>query len=90
MCLYAILPLVLALQIVRRRIGEVSEWSKVLDSKSSVRQRTVGSNPTLSAMENQGFRAFCPEAFFVVFYCDSLFDSMEFYGTFRENACVVR
>ena len=30
--------------------GEVSEWSKELDSKSSVRfSRTVGSNPTLSA-----------------------------------------
>ncbi len=30
--------------------GEVAEWSNALDSKSSVRfQRTVGSNPTLSA-----------------------------------------
>ena len=29
--------------------GEVSERSKVLDSKSSVPQGTVGSNPTLSA-----------------------------------------
>ena len=27
----------------------MSEWSKVLDSKSSVQQCTVGSNPTLSA-----------------------------------------
>ena len=30
--------------------GEVSEWSKVLDSKSSVPQGTEGSNPSLSAM----------------------------------------
>jgi hypothetical protein len=29
--------------------GEVSEWSKVLDSKSSVAQATGGSNPPLSA-----------------------------------------
>ena len=29
--------------------GEVSEWSKVFDSKSNVQQCTVGSNPTLSA-----------------------------------------
>ncbi len=30
--------------------GEVSEWSKVIDSKSIVPQGTVGSNPTLSAI----------------------------------------
>ena len=30
--------------------GEVTEWPIVLDSKSSVRRRTVGSNPTLSAI----------------------------------------
>ena len=33
--------------------GEVAEWSNALDSKSSVRLwRTVGSNPTLSAMKS--------------------------------------
>ena len=31
--------------------GEVSERFKEFDSKSIVRQRTVGSNPTLSARE---------------------------------------
>jgi hypothetical protein len=35
--------------------GEVAEWSNALDSKSSVRfQRTVGSNPTLSAKKRFG------------------------------------
>jgi hypothetical protein len=29
--------------------GEVAEWSKAPDSKSGIRQRIVGSNPTLSA-----------------------------------------
>ena len=45
--------------------GEVSEWSKVTDSKSVVVKATVGSNPTLSARKTQGFRAKRPEAFFV-------------------------
>ena len=32
-------------------LGRVAEWSKALDSKSSVRpRRTVGSNPTSSAL----------------------------------------
>ncbi len=31
-------------------LGEVAEWSIVLDSKSSVPPGTVGSNPTLSAL----------------------------------------
>ncbi len=30
--------------------GGVTEWTKVRDWKSRVRQRTVGSNPTLSAI----------------------------------------
>jgi len=30
--------------------GEVTEWPNVLDSKSSDRLRSVGSNPTLSAI----------------------------------------
>ncbi len=30
-------------------LGEVAEWSKALDSKSSVGQLTEGSNPSLSA-----------------------------------------
>ena len=30
--------------------GEVAEWSKAPDSKSGIRQRIVGSNPTLSAI----------------------------------------
>ena len=30
-------------------LGEVAEWTKAVDSKSIVRRRTVGSNPTLSA-----------------------------------------
>ena len=29
--------------------GEVAEWTKAVDSKSTVGQPTVGSNPTLSA-----------------------------------------
>ncbi len=29
--------------------GEVAEWPKAVDSKSTVGQPTVGSNPTLSA-----------------------------------------
>lgn len=32
--------------------GEVSEWSKVIDSKSIVPQGTEGSNPSLSASSN--------------------------------------
>ena len=31
--------------------GEVAEWSKAPDSKSGIRQRIVGSNPTLSAIK---------------------------------------
>ena len=35
----------------RANFGEVAEWSNARDSKSRVRfQRTVGSNPTLSAI----------------------------------------
>lgn len=46
--------------------GEVAEWSNALDSKSSVRfQRTVGSNPTLSAKKRlgavAGAKAWLPE-----------------------------
>jgi hypothetical protein len=37
--------------IISRR-GEVAEWSKAPDSKSGIRQRIVGSNPTLSASGN--------------------------------------
>ena len=33
--------------------GEVTEWSKVHDWKSCVRQRTAGSNPALSASSKQ-------------------------------------
>ena len=43
--------------------GEVSEWSKVIDSKSIVPQGTVGSNPTLSASEITGFAGF-PQSLF--------------------------
>ena len=35
----------------RFRAGEMSEWSKVPDSKSGVGQPTKGSNPLLSANE---------------------------------------
>ena len=46
--------------------GEVSEWSKVTDSKSVVVKATVGSNPTLSAIENKGFRVYyVREPFFI-------------------------
>ncbi len=34
--------------------GEVAEWSKAPDSKSGIRQRIVGSNPTLSASKLNG------------------------------------
>lgn len=35
--------------------GEVSEWSMVLDSKSSVGKLTQGSNPCLSAIKTKGY-----------------------------------
>ena len=35
-----------------KRLGAVAEWSNVLDSKSSVPQGTVGSNPTRSASDS--------------------------------------
>ena len=46
--------------------GEVSEWSKVTDSKSVVVKATVGSNPTLSARMNKASernarKPFCTE-----------------------------
>ena len=46
------------------KYGEVSEWSKVIDSKSIVRQRTVGSNPTLSAMNLWALRVFLKALFY--------------------------
>ena len=53
--------------------GEVSEWSKVIDSKSIVRQRTVGSNPTLSARDNAHFNFVleCAFLFRYYFYTDT-------------------
>ena len=45
----------------------MSEWSKVLDSKSSVQQCTVGSNPTLSASKFKASEHFVLEAFFFCF-----------------------
>ena len=47
------------------KYGEVSEWSKVIDSKSIVRQRTVGSNPTLSASIYAGFENLLKTRFFI-------------------------
>ena len=56
--------------------GEVSEWSKVLDSKSSVPQGTVGSNPTLSASKIKALRVFAKP------FCFARGDLM---GTLRGN-----
>ena len=65
---------------LKEQFGEVSEWSKVLDSKSSVRQRTVGSNPTLSAIKNylnkikslsqQAFLMLATDSFLLDFYLE--------------------
>ena len=47
--------------------GEVSEWSKVIDSKSIVPQGTVGSNPTLSAIDITGLAGIACKAFLCLF-----------------------
>ena len=59
----------------------MSEWSKVLDSKSSVQQCTVGSNPTLSASKFKASRRFAFGSLcLLLFIFDSLFDILEFIG----------